>query len=147
MVIFENVSKIYDMGAVKVNALDGILTLIVGGIGVANIMYIVVRERRREIGIKMALGATPNNILIQFLMETFLIVSLGGILGFAFSYGVVSLFQLPLLEKITTYVGYPEISPMVSLCALLALGLIGFAAGFAPARRAANMDPIQALEF
>jgi putative ABC transport system permease protein len=128
-------------------ALGGILTLIVGGIGVANIMYIVVRERRKEIGIKMALGATPNNILIQFLMETFLIVAFGGILGFAFSYGVVSIFKLPLLETVTTYVGYPEISPMVSLCALLALGLIGFAAGFAPARRAANMDPIQALEF
>ncbi|HUU28627.1 MAG TPA: ABC transporter permease [archaeon] len=128
-------------------ALGGILTMIVGGIGVANIMYIVVRERRREVGIKMALGATPRTILLQFMVETFLIVAIGGVLGFAFSYSVVGIFHTPLLKQATIYVGYPQISSLVSMVTLAIIGTIGFAAGFAPARRAANMDPIQALEF
>ena len=125
----------------------GLLTLLVGGIGVANIMYVVVRERRREIGIKSALGATPRTILMQFMTETFFIVLIGGVTGFAISYGVVSLFQSPLLEGLHEYIGIPEINPVVSGAALAVLGLVGFAAGWSPARRAASIDPVQALEF
>ncbi len=125
----------------------GLLTLLVGGIGVANIMYVVVRERRKEIGIKAALGATPNTILLQFMTETFFIVAIGAVSGFAISYGVVEIFRSPLLEGIHKYVGKPEINPLVASFALIALGLVGFAAGWAPARRAASTDPVQALEF
>ena len=128
-------------------ALGGALTLLVGGIGVANIMYVVVRERRRELGIKAALGATPNMILMQFLLETFLIVLFGGAAGFAFSYGVIRAFQSPMLEQATRYIGKPVLDPVVVVVSISLLGLIGFAAGWAPARRAANMDPVQALEF
>ena len=128
-------------------ALGGALTLLVGGIGVANIMYVVVRERRRELGIKAALGATPNTILLQFMMETSLIVALGGITGFILSDGVVGVFSNPMLENLQKYIGIPEINPLVALSAVGVLGLVGFAAGWAPARRAANMDPVRALEF
>ena len=127
--------------------IGGALTLLVGGIGVANIMYVVVRERRRELGIKAALGATPGTILMQFLLETFLIMLVGGILGFAFSYGVIRLFQSPMLEQATKYIGKPVFDPVVAVSAVALLGLVGFAAGWSPARRAANMDPVQALEF
>ncbi len=127
--------------------IGGLLTLLVGGIGVANIMYVVVRERRKEIGIKTALGATPNTILLQFMTETFFIVAIGAATGFAISYGVVELFQSPLLEGIHKYVGKPEINPLVASFAMITLGLVGFAAGWAPARRAASIDPVQALEF
>ena len=125
----------------------GFLTLLVGGIGVANIMYIVVRERRREIGVKMALGASPKMILMQFMVETFMIVGLGGALGFGFSWGVVRLFTTPLLEFTARYIGVPTINPLVAAVTITVIGLIGFAAGFAPARRAARMNPVQALEF
>jgi len=128
-------------------ALGGILTMLVGGIGVANIMYVVVRERRRELGIKAALGATPLTIMMQFLLETFLIVFAGGVLGFAFSYGVIRIFQSPMLEQVTQQVGKPVFNPQVAISAILLLGLVSFAAGWSPARRAANMDPVQALEY
>ena len=127
--------------------IGGLLTLLVGGVGVANIMYVVVRERRKEIGIKTALGATPRTILFQFMTETFFIVALGAVTGFAISYGVVEICQSPLLEEMHKYVGKPEINPLVASCALITLGLVGFAAGWSPARRAASIDPVQALEF
>ena len=125
----------------------GVLTLLVGGIGVANIMYVVVRERRREIGIKAALGATPGMIMLQFMTETFFIVVFGGVFGFALSYGIVQLCQLPALDKMREYVGTPIVDTPVALAVITVLGLVGFAAGWAPARRAATMDPVQALEF
>lgn len=125
----------------------GFLTLLVGGIGVANIMYIVVRERRREIGVKMALGCRPRLIMMQFMIETFMIVGMGGALGFATSWSVVRLFQTPMLTGTAKYIGVPTINPLVAAVTISVIGLIGVAAGMAPARRAANMDPVRALEF
>lgn len=81
------------------------------------------------------------------MIETLCIVGVGGAIGFAFSYAVVGLFRSPMLEQATKYIGYPAINPFVALSAIAVLGIIGFAAGFAPARRAASLDPIQALEF
>jgi len=124
----------------------GFFTLLVGGIGVANIMYVVVRERRREVGIKMALGARQSTILLQFMVETFMIISLGGAIGFAVSASIVQLFHLPVLESCTKYIGAPTINPLVALGTILVLGAVGFAAGYAPARRAARIDPVKALE-
>jgi len=121
---------------------SGVFTLMVGGIGVANIMYIVVRERTREIGIKMAVGAKGRHILFQFLLETLFIVSIGGVTGFLISSGIVKAVSLFPVEK---YIGTPTISTAVWLSAVLVLGVVGFLAGYFPARRAASLNPVEAL--
>jgi putative ABC transport system permease protein len=125
----------------------GMFTMFVGGIGVANIMYVAIRERRREIGIKAALGATPRLILAQFLLETFMIMFLGGLCGVAVAWIIVSLINLPAFSELQVVIGHPEINMMVSLITAGVLALIGFAAGWSPAKAAADMDPVQALEF
>ncbi|MEW5765078.1 MAG: ABC transporter permease [Acidobacteriota bacterium] len=121
----------------------GSLTLVVGGIGVSNIMNVVVEERTREIGIKMALGARSGFILRQFLLETLVITGLGGALGLLLSAGICSLFPK---FGLTEYVGVPEISPMVAALTALALGAVGVLAGYFPARDAARLDPVIAMK-
>ena len=115
----------------------------VGGIGVSNIMNVVVEERTREIGIKMALGAKQRWILTQFLLETLFITFVGGIIGFAISLAVCAVF--PKLG-FTEYVGDPVVSPMVSILTALALGIVGLVAGYFPAREAARLDPVVAMK-
>ncbi|MHB9028739.1 MAG: ABC transporter permease, partial [Candidatus Latescibacterota bacterium] len=127
--------------------LGGIFTLIVGGIGVANIMYVTVRERRREIGIKSALGATPRLILAQFMLESFLIMFLGGGLGVVMAWLVVTLFGMPVLSGARTFLGTPSINLPIALITATLLAMIGFAAGWSPAKAASDMDPVRALEF
>jgi len=123
-------------------AIVGSFTLLVGGIGVANIMYIVVRERTREIGVRRAVGATRADIMRQFFAEALMIVALGATLGLALSLGlVVGLGALPIKE----FVGVPTISPAVLAATLVLLALVAFAAGLMPARRAAALDPVEAL--
>ena len=121
----------------------GSFTLMVGGLGVSNIMYVVVEERTREIGIKLAVGAKPRFIQTQFLLETLTLTAIGGLLGFLFTLGVLYVF--PFL-KLDDYVGTPEASPMVVLVTATLLGLIGFVAGYFPARRASLLDPVVALK-
>jgi putative ABC transport system permease protein len=121
----------------------GVLTLIVGGIGVSNIMNVVVEERTREIGIKMALGAKQRWILSQFLMETLLVTGIGGAIGFAISLGVCAVF--PKLG-LSDYVGDPTVSPVVALLTTLALGAVGLVAGYFPAREASRLDPVVAMK-
>jgi len=121
----------------------GSFTLMVGGLGVSNIMYVVVEERTREIGIKLAVGAKPRFIQTQFLLETLTLTALGGLLGFLVTLGV--LFVFPFL-KLDDYVGTPEASPVVVLTTAALLGLIGFVAGYFPARRASLLDPVVALK-
>jgi len=123
--------------------LVGVLTLIVGGIGVSNIMNVVVEERTREIGIKMALGAKQGWILTQFLLETMLVTAIGGAIGFAISFGVCAVF--PKLG-FTEYVGDPTVSPLVALLTAGALGIVGLVAGYFPAREAAQLDPVVAMK-
>ncbi|MEW5901605.1 MAG: ABC transporter permease [Acidobacteriota bacterium] len=120
----------------------GAFTLIVGGIGVSNIMNVVVEERTREIGLKMALGAKKLFILSQFLFETLLITLIGGGIGLGVSYGIISVFPRTSIED---EIGRPIFSFEVALVTVALLGIIGFIAGFAPARRAANLDPVEAL--
>jgi putative ABC transport system permease protein len=120
----------------------GAFTLIVGGIGVSNIMNVVIEERTREIGIKMATGAKRGYILSQFVFETLLITFIGGAVGFLISWGITTVFPLFKLEE---YVGTPVFSSSVAIIAALILGLIGFFAGFFPARRASSLNPIEAL--
>jgi putative ABC transport system permease protein len=124
-------------------AIVGSLTLVVGGIGVSNIMNVVVEERTREIGVKMALGAKGGAILRQFLMETLLITGVGGLIGIAISAGICSLF--PKFD-LTQYVGTPVVSPSVALLTVAILGLVGFLAGYFPAREASRLDPVVAMK-
>jgi len=120
----------------------GSFTLIVGGIGVSNIMYVVVEERTREIGVKLAVGAKPRFILGQFLVETMTLTAVGGLLGFLLTLGVIAVFPHALDE----YVGTPEASAVVILTTAALLGVIGLAAGYFPARRASLLDPVVALK-
>jgi putative ABC transport system permease protein len=125
-------------------AIVGAFTLIVGGIGVANIMYIVVRERTREIGIKRALGARRRLILGQFLFEAGVLVGFGALCGFAMSAGIV---QLASMMPIEDAVGIPELSPRVLLQTVALLGVVAVFAGIFPARKAARLEPVDALRF
>ncbi len=120
----------------------GVLTLIVGGIGVSNIMNVIVEERTREIGIKMALGAKGRWILTQFLLETLLVTALGGAIGFAISYGLCAVFP----EGPQEYIGKPELSPLVAILTASALGVVGLIAGYFPAREASRLDPVVAMK-
>ena len=120
----------------------GSLTLVVGGIGVSNIMNVVVEERTREIGIKMALGARQRWVLSQFLFETILITAVGGAIGFALSYAICALFPKSMME----YVGAPSLSPVVAVLTAIALGAVGVIAGYFPAREASRLDPVVAMK-
>ncbi|MDH3297661.1 MAG: ABC transporter permease [Gemmatimonadota bacterium] len=120
----------------------GSFTLTVGGIGVANIMYIVVRERTKEIGIKRSVGATSRDILRQFFFESTAIVLIGASTGFLLSLGIVRLMAyIPIRE----FVGVPVISSKVGLITMGLLMFVALLAGFFPARKAAALDPVECL--
>jgi putative ABC transport system permease protein len=122
--------------------LIGSFTLGVGGIGVANIMYIVVQERVKEIGIKRAVGATRVNIIFQFFMETFFIIAIGSVIGFAIAVGLIQIMGYIPFKDV---VGTPELSVEVALATALVLSAVGLAAGLFPARRAANLNVVDCL--
>jgi putative ABC transport system permease protein len=122
--------------------LIGSFTLGVGGIGVANIMYIVVQERVKEIGVRRAVGARKRTILAQFFAETFFIIAIGSAIGFLIAWGLTVVMQyIPIKD----FVGTPEISPEVTLATVFVLAAIGLAAGLFPARRAANLNVVECL--
>jgi len=123
-------------------AFVGAFTLIVGGIGVSNIMNVVVEERTKEIGLKLALGAKKRFVLIQFLFETFLITLIGGTIGLAISYTIILAFPSGSFEE---YIGKPTLSIGVAIVAVCLLGLIGFISGYKPAKHASNLNPVEAL--
>jgi putative ABC transport system permease protein len=120
----------------------GFFTLAVGGIGVANIMFVVVQERTKEIGIRRSIGAKRSTIMLQFFSETFLIIGIGAVLGYLIGWGIIEALQhIPIRE----FVGAPVFSPSVGIIALLILGLIGLVAGFLPAVRASKLDIVECL--
>lgn len=122
----------------------GSFTLTVGGIGVANIMFIVVKEKTREIGIKRSVGATSKNIMRQFLLESFMIVAIGAILGLIIS---VLLVEGASFIPIKQWVGTPAISLWVLSVTIVLLMIISILAGYFPARRAAKLEPVECLRY
>ena len=126
----------------------GVLTLCVGGMGVANIMYAVVKERTREIGIKMALGAKVRQIMAPFVLEALLMTTLGGVLGTGVSLGLMLIIAaLPLKGEAFEFLGRPTFSPAIALLTTLVLGGIGTLAGYFPARRASAVNPADSLRY
>ncbi len=119
------------------------ISLLVGGIGIMNIMLVSVTERIREIGIRMALGAQEIDILVQFLCEAIVLSLIGGIIGILLGYGVSKLMHfIPMFATITTIV-----SPSSVFLAFGFSAAVGVFFGFYPARRASRLDPIEALRY
>ncbi len=126
----------------------GALTLIIAGVGVANVMYVVVKERTKEIGIKKAIGARKSYILSQFIFEALLLAFIGGAIGMLFSYGIVSIVRmLPAEDGPMQFLGRPILSVTTMLATTAVLGTIGLLAGFFPARKAASVDPVESLRY
>jgi putative ABC transport system permease protein len=124
------------------NLLAGIagVSLIVGGIGIMNIMLVSVTERTREIGLRLAIGARSSDVLLQFLIEAIVISIVGGATGIAIGYGVS--------EILRQYQGLAATVPINAvLIAVLFSAGVGIFFGFYPARKAAGLDPIEALRF
>jgi putative ABC transport system permease protein len=116
------------------------ISLVVGGIGIMNIMLVSVTERTREIGIRMAIGATPGDVLIQFLIEAVILSLLGGLVGVSF--GIGAAVGLAMLAKWPIYVDYQ----MVALSFVIS-GSVGIFFGYYPAMKASRLDPIEALRY
>ncbi|HET7292111.1 MAG TPA: ABC transporter permease [Vicinamibacteria bacterium] len=126
----------------------GALTLFVGGMGVANIMYAVVKERTREIGVKMALGAKMRQVMTPFVLEALLMTVIGGFLGTTVSLGLMAIIaSLPLEGEAFDFLGRPTFSPGVAVATAAVLGTIGMLAGYFPARRAASVNPAESLRY
>ena len=141
-----NLSEIAETAEATNRIMTGLLasiaavSLLVGGIGIMNIMLVAVSERTREIGIRMAIGARPGHVRIQFLSESIALCTLGGILGLALGVGsAVGISQL---------MGWPTlVSPNSIIISILFSAAIGIFFGYYPAHKAAAMDPIEALRY
>ena len=126
----------------------GGLTLLIAGVGVANIMYVSIKERTREIGIKMAVGARRSYILVQFLVEALIITFAGGLAGMAFSYIVTEAFKrLPMQSDILDFMGRPTISFEIGAVVIIILGVMGLVSGFFPALKASSVKPVESLRY
>ena len=114
------------------------LSLVVGGIGIMNIMFVSVKERTREIGVRKAIGATKNMIMGQFLMEAITICLVAGIIGLFFAY-----FTSLIVNEF-----FPSTMPLgLSILAVLMSIFVGVVSGIIPSYKAANLDPIDSLRY
>jgi putative ABC transport system permease protein len=122
------------------------ISLIVGGIGVANIMLVSVTERTREIGIRKAIGARSSAILKQFLIESTMLAAMGGVVGIIIG-TVITIAAAIIIPKVAPDFGAPTVSPWAILISFGVSLLIGLIAGGFPANRAARLQPIEALRY
>ncbi|MFQ3651915.1 MAG: ABC transporter permease [Gemmataceae bacterium] len=123
------------------------ISLLVGGVGIMNIMLVSVTERTREIGIRMALGARPRDILRQFLVESIVLSTFGGLIGLSLGYAA-SLGMTHLINAILPSADWPFVVSMpAGLVALVFSAAVGVFFGYYPARRASQLDPIEALRY
>jgi putative ABC transport system permease protein len=127
----------------------GALTLLIGGVGVANIMYAVVKERTREIGVKMALGSRRIWIIGPFLLEGLTYTLVGGALGIVMAILLITgMSFIPTQgNDVMEFLGKPTLSIEIGVVVSLILGSIGVLAGYFPARRAASIDPATTLRY
>ncbi len=126
----------------------GALTLLIGGVGVANIMYAVVQQRTPEIGIQMAIGARRSWVLAPLVLEALSLTALGGAIGLAIGVGLVEIlgyFQSQATDGAMAFMGRPTFSLPLVLLTVGILGLIGFFSGYFPARRATAIQPAAVL--
>ena len=123
------------------------ISLLVGGVGIMNIMLVSVTERTREIGIRMAVGARSKDILRQFLIEAVLLSAIGGVIGITLGIGASAGVTM-LINSFTTGTKWPIVVSMpAALVALLFAAAVGMFFGYYPARRASRLDPIDALRY
>jgi ABC-type antimicrobial peptide transport system permease subunit len=115
------------------------ISLVVGGVGIMNIMLVSVTERTREIGIRKAVGARRGTILTEFLLESCCLCTVGGAIGLALSYAIAAL--------IDKFVMPAAVSLPIVVVGILVSFLVGIVSGLLPARRAAKLDPVVALAY
>lgn len=137
--IVEQVRRTTGILTSVVGAIAGI-SLFVGGIGIMNVMLVTVTERTREIGVRMAIGAQGRDVLLQFLVESSVLASFGGLVGIAVGLGGGAIA--------THFIGLPfRPDPLIVMAVFAFSGLLGIVFGFLPARRAARLNPIDALRY
>ncbi|MCX8798373.1 ABC transporter permease [Vibrio parahaemolyticus] len=128
----------------------GFVTLAVAGVGIANVMYATVKRSTRDIGVRMAVGATPTAIRIHYLVQSLLTMMMGGALGLGVTYALVSAISSIPLEGNAFYEQLgkpvPELSWVVVAIVILTLVIIGVASAWLPANRAAKVSPLEALQ-
>jgi putative ABC transport system permease protein len=140
-----NSAEIIDMASETSRSLTSLLaaiagvSLLVGGIGIMNIMLVSVTERTREIGIRMSVGAKKRDILFQFLSESVILSLLGGIIGVALAFAICRILKVLSIAS--------AINPAVIAVAALFAALVGVSFGYYPARKASGLYPIDALRY
>ena len=135
---FENIYNGIKFAIGGVGVFITILSLVVGGIGIMNIMFVSVKERTKEIGVRKAIGATKNMILTQFLMEAVMICAIGGLIGLT-----LATFLSLIINQF-----FPSAMPVWLAMTSISLSiLVGVIAGVIPSYRAAKLDPIDALRY